>query len=328
MPYFEVTFRSSLALYKEFMASTPSSNLQTWLKESVGVTEECFVRLTEYGCDSIAMLSACTESDIEEIAEERNIQKIDKLKLKVAIRKLIERDANKHLIIESEERNIMMGIEDEIESIQNRLDQFKGQTLDFIKSEHSKCKQEINTVFQKLRESLDKRHSVLLERLSDIVENETRKFEHKSAMIHEDLQKSMEIKQQCHKLLHKPIECHQLQHRKQTLQQKADEISNLQQADHHQNGRANRGFVTFTSLYSSLLKIHDNFGRVRRIEYNDSDEWDLNIKGDDMVINGAACINRADNEYQTAFGRAVAVNGVHRWKLEVVRTTYHMLWFA
>ena len=98
-------------------------------------------------------------------------------------RKLIGRDANKYLVIESEERNRMMGIEDEIKSIQNRLDHFKGQTLDFIKSEHSKCKQEINTAFQKLRESLDRRHSVLLERLNDIVENETRKFEHKSAAI-------------------------------------------------------------------------------------------------------------------------------------------------
>ena len=74
------------------------------------------------------------------------------------------------------------------------------------------------------------------------------------------------------------------------------------------------------------MKIHGKFGEVYSVKSVHFDEWDMNNKGDEMLVNGKLCESDIDNEYQSVFGCAVATNGRHHWRLKIVQTTYHMLW--
>ena len=81
----------------------------------------------------------------------------------------------------------------------------------------------------------------------------------------------------------------------------------------------------FKSYLNSLLKIHCKFGDVHGIKYINTDKWDMNNKGDHILVNNKLIICNIDR-YQSVFGCNIAQNGIHHWKLKIIKTTYHMLW--
>ena len=95
--------------------------------------------------------------------------------------------------------------------------------------------------------------------------------------------------------------------------------------DHNINTNLKQ-IVVFRSYLKSMLKIHDKFGDVFNVKYVSSDQWDMNNKGDDILINKKICISNIDNEYQSVLGCAVAMHGVHHWRLKIIKTSFHMLW--
>ena len=78
------------------------------------------------------------QNHIEDISNETNIKKIDKLKLKVAIRKFSDNNNNKHLIIEIEERNMMINIDNKIKEFQHMIKQIDNKQINHIMIETKK----------------------------------------------------------------------------------------------------------------------------------------------------------------------------------------------
>merc|ERR1711933_531287 len=62
------------------------------------------------------------------------------------------------------------------------------------------------------------------------------------------------------------------------------------------------------------------------IKHIGMDQWDVDHKGDRILVDGLLCVSQMDGEYRSVFGHNEAMHGVHHWKLKIVHTTYHMLW--
>merc|ERR1712137_1390441 len=88
----------------------------------------------------------------------------------------------------------------------------------------------------------------------------------------------------------------------------------------------NAELVTFKSYLNSLLKIQQSFGEVFNIQYVTEDRWDFENKGDHLLIHNKVCLCHSDSEYQSVFGSAVALNGVHHWKLKIIQVGFNLLW--
>eukprot|EP01084_Bolivina_argentea_P288390 494965_1 len=114
-------------------------DFEKWLKNEIGISDDCYEKLFLYGCNSMDIFSACNESDIEDISNDTNIKKIDKLKLKVAIKKINECDNNKHLIIEMEERNIIINIDNKIKEFEEIINDINTNQINHIILEKEKC---------------------------------------------------------------------------------------------------------------------------------------------------------------------------------------------
>lgn len=306
---------------------------EKWLTSNIGVSNDCFKKLSCYGCNSIQILKACTESDIEDISNETNIKKIDKLKLKVAIRKFNEENINindennnKHLIIEMEERNIMINIDNKIKEFQNILKEIDSNQLNHIIVETQKCEKEINDTFETIYNSLKQRKEFLLTKLHKISNEKKCQLIKTKKYFNSCLEKSFQIKQECHKLLNKPTEIEQLNDRKQKLGYKANKVIGIKYDEYNIINKQHGELFIFKSYLNSLLKIHNKFGDVYGIKYVLSDKWDMNNKGDNILVNNKICHCDIDNEYQSVFGLQIVSNGIHHWRLKIIKTTYHMLW--
>ena len=95
---------------------------EEWLTRRVGVSTDCYHRLLSYGCNSIELVQACSLSDIEDISQDADIEKIDKLKLKIMIKEMSECDDSKHLIIGMEERQSMNKIDEKIKEFEESIE--------------------------------------------------------------------------------------------------------------------------------------------------------------------------------------------------------------
>ena len=172
-----------------------------WLTNEVGVSNDCYQRLISYGCDSISMLKACSLSDIEDISHDASIEKIDKLKLKVMIKQMSECDHSKHLIIGMEERRAMLEIDEKIKVFEQIIERIEHNETNHIVEESKKCQTEINKTFEKLYDSLKIRQNCLLNKLQQITKDKKNELTQRKAAINRCLSKTIQVKQECHKLL-------------------------------------------------------------------------------------------------------------------------------
>lgn len=314
--------------------SANTTEFEKWLTSSVGVSSDCYKKLATYGCNNISILRACTESDIEDISNETKIQKIDKLKLKVALKKINDENTkdfdsdnpsnNKHLIIETEERNLLINIDNKIKEFQHILSEIDSTQINHIIVESKKCEKNINDTFDAIYKSLKQRQEILLSKLNDITNNKKLELIKTKKHFNSYLEKSIVTKQECHKLLNKPLQIEQLNDRKQKIKQKAHKILGIRYDDHLMTN--NKQLFIFKSYLNSLFKIHSKFGDIYGIKYINTDKWDMNDKGDHILVNNKISVCNIDNEYQSIFGCNEAINGIHHWRLKVIKTTYHMLW--
>eukprot|EP01084_Bolivina_argentea_P181316 313167_1 len=190
-------------------------SFSNWL-QNAGLNTSTIESLQNSDYNSINVLKECRNDDINEIAASLNIQTLQKLKLKSALRQLHENESNRHKMISNKEQNAILDLTKLSNKLEEYINDINIETNDYNK-ELSKFEKRIDNEFDLLFKELTKKKKIIKEKLYKIVNDKIKTFDSKKLKYEKKIEEINKTKTKCHQLLNDAIEIEKLDERKQKI---------------------------------------------------------------------------------------------------------------
>eukprot|EP01084_Bolivina_argentea_P276504 471799_1 len=211
------------ATYSEGEGHDDNSDFMSWLKGK-NVTQNMVNKLVNGGVDSIEMLKAMQDEELNEVAKSLNLNVLEKARLKVLCSQIPDNDLQ--VTSDSAEREAMKKMNEKLKLIEESMTDIKNAKKN-INYEIIQCKEIINKTIDNTICTLNKRREKLLNELNKIATKKTNEFNSKYKSLNTDLEASKNVVKTCSNMLRKPIDLNKVEERKTNILKMAQKVYNI-----------------------------------------------------------------------------------------------------